>query len=346
MCYEPVTPSLAVFPFPVLQPYHPHIVQPVYQYGPRAASPCQSLFVGVGSQVAYGAGGAYSCDIYYSDVPGSTTLVPQYNGYSLTLRQWHHVAWTYTGLTNTPVNVWSLYVDGKISTVVPSRVLNILRNPTGHIIGAFKSTAGAYTVGNFAISKLRIHDGCLTAAEVAYNFAQEAPLFIPSPSMTASTTPSPSSTQVDSFSATPSTSISSSQTATRSRTPSGTPCPPTFFWSHILDTGSFQLASDSTAFLRHTSQCGWVFGTANYPLTVSINAQEATWVTRLGLDGVPDSLSFQSVNQQGEIAIHYNRFVINQLCLFLVYFSLAYLDFRAPLSLVQPTICKLAPMAT
>ena len=99
------------------------------------------------------------------------------------------------------------------------------------IIGSHVHNNGNTEVpGNLGIARLRVHDAGLTAADVAYNFYVEAPLFIASATPTRSTTPtgsltstgSPSNTASPSSSLSGGVSVSPTQTNTPSSSRSGT----------------------------------------------------------------------------------------------------------------------------
>lgn len=175
----------------------------------------------------------YNCDQAWGDTSPYPGTVPANlaanSGFTPEIGKWHHIAYTFSGSSGVPANLLSVFIDGVVATTVSSRALNILRPFNGLTIGGYVETNNGYTNGaNLAIARMRIHDGALSAADVMSNWMTEQVLFIPSQTATASTTASPSSTQVNSFSSTPSTSISSSNTPSASVTPSGTPCPQTW----------------------------------------------------------------------------------------------------------------------
>lgn len=162
-------------------------------------------------------------------------------------------------------------------------------------IGAWNN-GGTMQGGNLAIGELRIHDGCLTAAQVAYNYAAGAPYYLASPTPTSTTTP----TQSGSPSVTPSPSgtqlYSFSQTPTRSPTPSGTPCPSSFGFTHTLNTTSITSSLDATQYIRHF--CFYLWATHAYPTGNQVSTMDATHIQRVGLDGTSGSVSFESDNYQ------------------------------------------------
>ena len=109
-----------------------------------------------------------------------------------------------------------LYVNGVLTTQVDNRVLAIQRTvPLG--VGSFTPSNVA---SNAAIARLRLHDGLLTPAQVAYNYLTEAAFLglVSSPSETPSIPATPSNTASASGSKTAST----TGTGTRSVTPSQT----------------------------------------------------------------------------------------------------------------------------
>ena len=130
------------------------------------------------------------------------------------------MAATYTGA---PSNTVSLYLDGALSNSMVT-ALNVNRAGSALInVGSwYDNNANAYTMGGkVGINTLRVHDGALTAAQVAYNFFVEAPRFIPS--LTPTHTSSPTKSGTPSTSATSSATASPSTTASPSGTPPNTP---------------------------------------------------------------------------------------------------------------------------
>lgn len=120
-----------------------------------------------------------------------------------------------------------------------SRSLSIIRN-TNVILGSFRNSDGGNgpLPSNVAIGRLRIHDGCLTDDQVAYNYWADAGNYVPSrtptgtgtntpsitssPSQTPSNSPTPTSSQQGSISNTPSASIPPSISSSSSVSPSPT----------------------------------------------------------------------------------------------------------------------------
>ena len=163
-----------------------------------------------------------SCDLAYG--PSASTYQPSTAagiGYTPTLNVWHHVVVTYPGGSN---GNETLYVDG-VAQSAANHSLNINR-PPNMVLGAW-FTSPVYYGGEVAVGALRMHDGMLSAADVAYNYAVDylwyhaTPSSTPTPSLTASSTSTASTTA----SATSSPSPTASQSATPSNTPSVTPSP-------------------------------------------------------------------------------------------------------------------------
>jgi hypothetical protein len=73
----------------------------------------------------------------------------------------HHVVVTYTGQSGSPAYTETIYVDG-VQNQQYNRQLSILRiqNP---LLGGYSDPEN----GDFALAVLRVHDGCLTAAQVS-----------------------------------------------------------------------------------------------------------------------------------------------------------------------------------
>lgn len=105
----------------------------------------------------------------------------------------NHIAVTYTGGATISANpfIETLYVNGVAVRTYTNRQLAVPRTVNIRLGSYF---GGTEIAGAFSLAKLRIHDGCLTASDVAANFAIEAPSFIPSPSVTPSNSPSGSIT--------------------------------------------------------------------------------------------------------------------------------------------------------
>ena len=75
-----------------------------------------------------------------------------------------------------------------------------------------------------------------------------------------------------------------------------TGCPSSFGITHYVNAQSITAANDTTAFLRH---CGfWWYMLKNFPVLSATDVKDATHILRLGQDGTPNSVSFQSSNYQ------------------------------------------------
>jgi hypothetical protein len=177
----------------------------IFLWGPRPAQACQSAYVGVGSQPAWGAGGHYSCDSAWAQSPQTQQDPTNSNGWRPTTYTWHHLVVAYTGATGTPAYTETYYLDGAINVVYSARQLGIVRSQN-LILGCEYQSSAYMSDSIVAIGRLRMHDGALTGAQVAYNYNAEKAIYFPTPSstptasvsgsITPSHTPSPSSTQV------------------------------------------------------------------------------------------------------------------------------------------------------
>ena len=161
---------------------------PFFQWGNRPAPTCQGGFLSVGHHPIWGAGGHFNCDIYWSGGPSVVQIEDgAVTGYRPTPNQWHHLVSTYTGNPNpnpalAPVpggsTLMSVFIDGQLSTAVP-RSLSIVASTYIHI-GSWFNTAGGTTGGSVTLAQqascgiamFRAHTGVLSAADVAYNYAQ------------------------------------------------------------------------------------------------------------------------------------------------------------------------------
>ena len=145
---------------------------------------CSSATVGIGSDASFGAGGHTSCDNNYG--PGFGTGLVAGHGYTLSAGVWHYVAVTNEGHGGAE----TVYVDGAISSVSPSRNLSIgITASSSMYIGAWLDR-NLLRGGYVAVGALRLHDGCLSSSAVSYNFAVDAARYIASPSTTLSPTAS------------------------------------------------------------------------------------------------------------------------------------------------------------
>lgn len=274
---------------------------PVMMWSPRPASTCQSGFTSMGNDPTFGAGGHYNCDDNYGATTdpnngrGTPTVLVTGKGYTPNPYQWHHIVVTYTG-SPSPIGVVTeaVYVDGQVVTQVFGRSLNIQSGGFMHI-GAWNN-GGTMQGGNLAIGELRIHDGYLTASQVAYNYAAGGPRYQASPTPTVTTTPTRTSSPSVTASQSSTQLYSFSQTPSNSPTPSGTPCPSSFGFTHVLNATAITSSLDSTQYIRHA--CYYVWATSNYPVGNTVYTMDATHLQRMGLDGTSGSVSFQSDNYQ------------------------------------------------
>lgn len=200
---------------------------PVLQWGARPGTACNSAYFGLGAHPDRGAGGHWgACEAGFG--PTDTTEAVNATWVRPRAGVLNHVAWAYClgALGSGVPSVESVYVNGALSRAYPGRQLSIAR-AVNLRLGQF--AGGGDAAGVFALAALRVHDGCLTAGDVAANYAAEAPLYVATPSPTASGTGSASgtpaatgtgtSTQVTTLSGTG----SPSATPSPSGTPSGTP---------------------------------------------------------------------------------------------------------------------------
>ena len=200
------------------------------QWGPRPGTTCNSAFMGVGPQPSWGGFGSWNCDTSYGPNPATSMEAVPGAGYRPTVNKWHHVAVTYTGSTgagSAPPYRLVTYIDSVVNQQTDDFQLAIARQ-----FNIFLGTYGQTNLDGWwgpdsviGIGTLRMHDGALSAADVAYNYNAEYVKYHPTPtptptptntpSQTPSNTASPSGTQINSSSNTPSPSI----TATPSQTP-------------------------------------------------------------------------------------------------------------------------------
>ena len=135
------------------------------------------------------------------------------NAYGLTLDRWHHVALTYNGAESGQLTE-RLFVDGSQVNMAEGISLSIRRHPSV-ILGSFRWADGTSgpEASSLGLGRLRVHDGLLSASQIASNFITEAPSYIPSPSIT------PSNTGTATITASNTASVS--RTASLTRTPTG-----------------------------------------------------------------------------------------------------------------------------
>ena len=212
------------------------IIAAVMQWGPRPGFSCNSAWVGIGPHTGWGAGGHWSCDIPFN--PGNWTELGTGTGVGAGARPrrgvWNYISYTYGGDSGPYALTERVYINGEISTTITGRLLSITRSSNlriGQMLG------GGDTAGAFALSRFRMHDGCLSPADVRANYEYEALLFVASPTVTpsptssitgsASDTVTATGTQIANTSNTPSgsrtASVSSSRTPSATSTPSVTP---------------------------------------------------------------------------------------------------------------------------
>jgi len=242
----------------------------IFQWGPRSGQACYGGNVGAGSNAAYGAAAFWNCDSGWGNATSGDLTAVAGSGRAPTPGRWHHIAVTYTGATGSPAYLNRIYLNGVLSTEAAGRALFIQRT----VPVAVGSWTPANVAANLAVLRLRMHDGCLTPAQVLYNYLQEGefgailptPASTPSSSLTgsaspsASVTPSPTSSPSSTASNTPSASLTgtSSKTSSLTRTPTGS------------QTGSRSVAPSASSSLTGTaSSSGSRTGTASPSATRS-----------------------------------------------------------------------------
>jgi hypothetical protein len=203
----------------------------VFQWGPRNAQACQGASLGIGSHGTWGAGGHWACDHSYNGPSDATELIAG-AWYQPTRDKWHHVVLAYTGPSHpTAAYTYYVYVDGTLMRTYTNRVLAIVK-VTPLMLGAHFSGAGYTGVdipGRFALARLRMHDGFLTAADITYNYLSEGlqfqatPSTTQTPSSTPSVTASPSNTPSNTGTPTQTPTATQVESLTPTRTPSATP---------------------------------------------------------------------------------------------------------------------------
>ena len=195
------------------------------------------------------------CDIAFGYTAAGVTELDSTGGntgYRPAVNKWHHVVVTYTGSgAQAGGQTEKVWVDGYLASSYTGRVLNIDSTTDPRIrLGSWWDTgANGYAMyGSFALNTLRIHDGALPDAAVAFNFAAEAPRFIPTQTPTktgtASRTATASVSATSSLSGTPSN--SGSTTATASGTPPNTATPSSTQLGTNSITGSTSLSASIT----------------------------------------------------------------------------------------------------
>ena len=179
---------------------------PVVQWGQRPGTSCDSAAIGIGASSTGGATTFYNCDSPWAAQPMANDGTSLASGFSYqpTPNIWHHVVVTYTGTTSSPQLVLSQYLDGQLNSAKTASTLAIRKDDIR--IGSWVDLSA-----NVSIAMLRVHNGVLTAAQVAYNYAQFAPFAV----VTASTTPTSAVTRTH----------TSAETASRTSSPSPTSSP-------------------------------------------------------------------------------------------------------------------------
>lgn len=152
---------------------------PVFQWGGRPGTSCNSAWLGLGENKDRGAGGHWNCDISYPAGPS----MEQSNATWIRPRRgvFNHIVLTYTGgvaSSATPF-IETLFVNGAAVRSYTNRQLAIPRTINMRLGGW---NGGGDNFGAFALATLRVHDGCLTSDDVMANYLTEAPSFVPSPS--------------------------------------------------------------------------------------------------------------------------------------------------------------------
>ena len=180
---------------------------PIGQLGVRPAVGCDTIALNYGPQPSWGSISFWSCD--YPWVPTSDQPADILNtgaGYMPLPNKWNHVVYTYSGNTGSPAYQLNFYLNGVLYTSVAKQLA--VRRVTNPLLGGWSDGP---TGGVFALAQFRVHDGALTSAQAAYNYAQFSGAYIATYSPTASVTASASGTQLYSF------------TPTATHTPTSTP---------------------------------------------------------------------------------------------------------------------------
>ena len=234
---------------------------PLFQWGARPGTTCDSAAVGVGASTTGGATSFYNCDAPWQSepLPNDGTALAAGFGYRPVPLMWHHVVVTYTGTTTAPQETLTTYLDGAVNSVRSSLVLAIRKDDLR--VGSWVDISA-----NVSVSQLRVHNGALTAAQVAYNYAEFAPFAVitatgtTTPSTTPTGTPTPTSTRTNtpSGTASPSGTQVLSNSATAAATTSATPTP--------TSTGTIQYLGASNLLI--------------YLAAVDFNAAAGTWDNR------------------------------------------------------------------
>jgi fibronectin-binding autotransporter adhesin len=89
---------------------------------------------------------------------------------------WHHLVWTYDGAGNL-----NLYQDGVLDKAVFQAAAVNVESTNNIVLGVQHANAGWNGFANGLLAKVRIHDGVLAPAQIAANYAFEAPTFTTGP---------------------------------------------------------------------------------------------------------------------------------------------------------------------
>ena len=216
---------------------------PVFQWGQRPGTACDSAAIGVGAAATTGAttyyntGTATSCTSGWASQSSNTggTLLQTGFGYRPRINTWHHIVVTYTGTTNSPPLTQTIYLDGVTNSATSSLSLAIRRDMLR--LGAWVDASSAV-----AIAQFRIHDGPLSLPQVQFNYGQFSGVYVHTQTPSITSTPSPSST----VTATSTTSATGTQTRSSSNTASSTGSPSNTASSSNTPTSSQIATSSST----------------------------------------------------------------------------------------------------
>lgn len=143
--------------------------------GVSAANNGNNMSFNYGTAAAHGAAGHWGpADIGWNNAGGAPAA-----------GVWHHLAYTFDGTTT------RVYVDGALAN---SEVATVNTLPLPPISLAAQNTTDEGALdgalrGALALGRVRVHDGALSAADIAQNFAAEAPQFTIGPAVPLSVRP-------------------------------------------------------------------------------------------------------------------------------------------------------------
>jgi hypothetical protein len=142
----------------------------IASWGRRGGPDGTNMSFNYGSNGAWGAVGRWGVGDIGWDPSGATPHAPAAN-------QWHHLAYTYDGLTS------HVYVDGVLVNTesLDPGVINTFPDTPINIGTQLEPDATTPTHdlrGSLTVGKLRIYDGVLTDAQVAANFNNEKASFV------------------------------------------------------------------------------------------------------------------------------------------------------------------------